>query len=387
MSGNVTLKSEMPAVTASGLDNVVAAETALSHVDGEAGRLIVAGYDVEDLVNAHDFEGAVAALWAAAGLDPAPSETELREALGRAREAAFGYIPALLSSKRHETVTEGLRIGLSMLADEPGEDAADRDIPAHIRAPISALGAAAVITAALVRAEAGKSPVAPDRRTGHAEDFLRMLRDEVPSAAEVEALNAYMVTVADHGMNASTFTARVIASTKAGTISAVVGALCALKGPLHGGAPGPVLDMLDEIGTRENIEPWLQKEIAGGARLMGFGHRVYRVRDPRADVFNRAVTILTNGNERVRFAREVELAALKALRAAKPGHRIDTNMEYYTAVLLEALDVPRDAVTSVFAMARIAGWTAHVMEQERVGRLIRPQSRYVGHWPEDEAAA
>ena len=244
-----------------------------------------------------------------------------------------------------------------------------------------------MITAALVRTQAGKSPVAPDPRAGHAEDFLRMLRDEAPSAAEVEALNAYMVTVADHGMNASTFTARVIASTRAGTISAVVGALCALKGPLHGGAPGPVLDMLDEIGTRENIEPWLEREIAGGARLMGFGHRVYRVRDPRADVFNKAVTILTNGNERVRFAREVEVAALKALRAAKPGHRIDTNMEYYTAVLLEALGIPRDAVTSVFAMARIAGWTAHVMEQERVGRLIRPQSRYVGGWPEDEAAA
>lgn len=383
MSGNVTLKSEMPAVTASGLDNVVAAETALSHVDGEAGRLIVAGYDVEDLVKAYDFEGAAAALWRAAGCEPAPSEGEVREALGRAREAAFGDIPALLSSKRHQTVTEGLRTGLSMLADEPGEDTGERDIPAHFRA----LGAAAVITAALVRTQAGKSPVAPDPRAGHAEDFLRMLRDEAPSAAEVEALNAYMVTVADHGMNASTFTARVIASTRAGTISAVVGALCALKGPLHGGAPGPVLDMLDEIGTRENIEPWLEREIAGGARLMGFGHRVYRVRDPRADVFNKAVTILTNGNERVRFAREVEVAALKALRAAKPGHRIDTNMEYYTAVLLEALDVPRDAVTSVFAMARIAGWTAHVMEQERVGRLIRPQSRYVGGWPEDEAAA
>jgi len=383
MSGNVTLKSETPRVSASGLDNVVAAETALSHVDGEAGRLIVAGYEVEDLVKAHDFEGAAAALWRTAGLDPAPSEGDVREALGRAREAAYGYIPALLSSKCHQTVTEGLRTGLSMLADEPGEDAADRDIPTHIRV----LGAAAVMTAALVRAEAGKSPVAPDARAGHAEDFLRMLRDEVPSAAEVEALNAYLVTVADHGMNASTFTARVIASTRAGTISAVVGALCALKGPLHGGAPGPVLDMLDEIGGRENIGPWLEKEIAGGARLMGFGHRVYRVRDPRADVFNRAVTILTNGNERVRFAREVEVAALKALRAAKPGHRIDTNMEYYTAVLLEALGIPRDAVTSVFAMARIAGWTAHVMEQERVGRLIRPQSSYVGDWPEGEAAA
>ncbi|MEQ8379486.1 citrate synthase/methylcitrate synthase [Parvibaculum sp.] len=379
MADNVTLKSEMPRVSASGLDNVVAAETALSHVDGEAGRLIVAGYEVEDLVKAHDFEGAAAALWAAAGLEPAPAEREVKAALGRAREAAFALVPGLLSLNCHKNVTEGLRTGLSMLADENGEG----DIPAHIRV----MAAAAVFTAALVRAEEKKSPVSPDAGAGHAEDFLRMLRDEPASAAEVEALNAYMVTVADHGMNASTFTARVIASTRAGTISAVVGALCALKGPLHGGAPGPVLDMLDEIGTAANIEPWLTREIAGGGRLMGFGHRVYRVRDPRADVFNKAVTILTNGNERVRFAREVELAALKALRAAKPGHRIDTNMEYYTAVLLEALGIPRGAVTSVFAMARTAGWTAHVMEQERVGRLIRPQSTYAGPWPEGEAAA
>ena len=374
-------ETHMP--SASGLDNVVAAETALSHVDGEAGRLVVAGYDVEDLVKAYDFEGAAAALWAAAGLEGAPSEAEVKRDLGRARKAAFALVPGLLSLNCHQTVTEGLRTGLSMLADDVGNGNGAGDIPAHIRV----MGAAAVFTAALVRAEEKKSPVAPEASAGHAADFLRMLRDEPASAAEVEALNAYMVTVADHGMNASTFTARVIAATRAGTISAVVGALCALKGPLHGGAPGPVLDMLDEIGTRDNIEPWLTREIAGGARLMGFGHRVYRVRDPRADVFNKAVTILTNGNERVLFARDMEVAALKALRAAKPGHRIDTNMEYYTAVLLEALGIPRDAVTSVFAMARIAGWTAHVMEQERVGRLIRPQSRYVGPLPEDEAAA
>lgn len=362
--------------SASGLDNVVAAETRLSHVDGEAGRLIIAGNDVEQLAATHDFEGAVAALWAAAGLDQAPAGEALRAALGEAREAAFALVPGLLQLAAGAPITEGLRTGLSLLGDEA-------DAPDHIRL----LGAAAVFTAALCRAAEGKAPVAPDGQAGHAEDFLHMLRGEPASAADIDALNAYMVTVSDHGMNASTFTARVIAATRAGTVPAVVGALCALKGPLHGGAPGPVLDMLDEIGTRENIEPWLERALAGGARLMGFGHRVYKVRDPRADVFNKAVTILTNGNERVRFARDVEVAALAALRKAKPGSRIDTNMEYYTAVLLEALGIPRDAVTSVFAMARIAGWTAHVMEQERVGRLIRPQSVYVGPWPDSRAAA
>lgn len=361
--------------TAAGLDNVLAAETVLSHVDGEAGRLIIAGYDLADLVATHDFEAAAALLWRTAGLEPAPAADEVRRDLGKAREDAFALVPALLAATPGLSVTEGLRTGFSLLSDEG-------DLPAHIRA----VGAAPVFIAALCRREEGKAAIAPDAGAGHAADFLRMLKGAAPSAAEVKALNAYLVTVTDHGMNASTFTARVIASTRAGTISAVVGALCALKGPLHGGAPGPVLDMLDAIGTRDNIEPWLVREIAKGERLMGFGHRVYKVRDPRADVFNQAVMLLTNGNERLLFARDVEKGALAALKAAKPNQRLDTNMEYYTAVLLEALGIPRSAVTAVFGMSRVAGWTAHVIEQERVGRLIRPQSRYVGDWPDDRAA-
>lgn len=361
--------------TASGLDNVVAAETPLSHVDGEAGRLIIAGHDVEELASSHDFEGAVALLWRTAGLDPAPLDADVRRDLGQARAEAFGLVPALLAATAGLSVTEGLRTGWSLLADE-----------GRLSPQIRAVGAAPVFVAALCRREEGKEAVAPEAGAGHAADFLRMLRGRPASEAEVTALNAYLVTVTDHGMNASTFTARVIASTRAGMISAIVGALCALKGPLHGGAPGPVLDMLDDIGTRENIEAWLVREIAKGERLMGFGHRVYKVRDPRADVFNKAVMLLTNGNERVRFARDVERAALAALKTAKPNQRLDTNMEYYTAVLLEALGIPRSAVTAVFGMARVAGWSAHVIEQERVGRLIRPQSRYVGTWPDDRAA-
>lgn len=372
---DIQLSGVSSRATAAGLDQVVAAETALSHVDGEAGRLVVAGHDLEVLVATHDFEAAAALLWRTAGLEPAPSDEAVRHDLARARVAAFALVPALLAATEGLTVTEGLRTGFSLLSDEGA-------LPAHIRA----VGAAAVFVAALCRREEGKAAVAPDPRAGHAADFLRMLRGSVADEAEAKALNAYLVTVADHGMNASTFTARVVASTRAGTISAVVAALCALKGPLHGGAPGPVLDMLDAIGTRENIEPWLTREIAKGERLMGFGHRVYKVRDPRADVFNKAVMLLTNGNERLRFAREVERAALAALKAAKPNQRLDTNMEYYTAVLLEALGIPRAAVTAVFAMARVVGWTAHVIEQERVGRLIRPQSRYVGIWPDDKAA-
>lgn len=363
--------------TASGLDKIVAAETRLSDVDGEAGRLVIAGFDVADLVAAHDFEETAGLLWKAAGYEMSDGP-DLRSAIGAARGDAFAWVPRLLAAVDGLTMTEGLRTGLSLLSDE-GND------PAHLRL----IGAMPVFVSALARHARGQAAIKPDPAIGHAADFLRMLRGKPASEAEVEALDAYMVTVSDHGMNASTFTARVIASTRAGMVSSVVGALCALKGPLHGGAPGPVLDMLDAIGTRANIKPWLEAEIAKGERLMGFGHRVYRVRDPRADVFNRTVMILTNGNERLQFAREVEAAALAALRASKPGTRIDTNMEYYTALLLEALDIPNDAITPVFAMARVAGWTAHVMEQERVGRIIRPQSVYVGPFPQgsDSAAA
>jgi citrate synthase len=196
------------------------------------------------------------------------------------------------------------------------------------------------------------------------------------------ALDTYLTVVSDHGLNASTFTARVIASTAAGIVPAVVGALAALEGPLHGGAPGPVLDMLDAIAAAGDPEAWLAAKLAAGERLMGFGHRVYRTRDPRADVLKEAAARLGKSAGRIAFAERVEAAAHAALARHRPGRRLDTNVEFYTAILLEALGLPRAAFTAVFAMGRASGWTAHVMEQEATGRLIRPDSRYVGPLPE-----
>ena len=222
---------------------------------------------------------------------------------------------------------------------------------------------------------------------GQAADFLHMMRGEDAPAAHVRALETYLVTVADHGLNASTFTARVIASTRAGLLSSVVGALSALKGPLHGGAPGPVLDMLDAIGGFDEIRPWLREALARDERLMGFGHRVYRVRDPRADVLKATASALRVGSNRIRFAEAVEAEAIALLARHRPGRRLDTNVEFYTALVLETLGIPRDSFTNVFAMGRVAGWTAHVLEQERIDRLIRPQSRYVGPEPDRPIAA
>ena len=255
-----------------------------------------------------------------------------------------------------------------------------------------------VLAAAWSRGRAGLPAIPPDAGASHAEDYLRMLSGSVPSRAAVHALDAYLVTVADHGMNASTFTARVIASTGSDLVSALVGAVGALKGPLHGGAPGPVLDMLDAIGSPARAEAWLENEIGNGRRIMGMGHRIYRVRDPRAAVLESALLRLeaggggrvahaaraaerARGESRLGLARAVEAAANGVLSRRYPERALRANVEFYTAVLLDSIDIPRAAFSPTFAIGRAAGWAAHVLEQRQLGRLVRPGSRYVGPMP------
>jgi citrate synthase len=194
-------------------------------------------------------------------------------------------------------------------------------------------------------------------------------------------MHTSLILYAEHEFNASTFTARVIAGTGADMYSALTGAIGALKGPKHGGAPGPVLDMLDEIGEVSRAEAWFDDAFAKGTTLMGFGHRIYKVRDPRADVLKAAVAKLPATAGRLAYASAVEQGAIAALRRHKPGRPLDTNVEYYTALLLEALEIPRSAFTALFAVGRTAGWCAHIFEQEKGGRIIRPQSNYVGPRP------
>lgn len=249
------------------------------------------------------------------------------------------------------------------------------------------MAAPAVLTTALLRLKAGAMPVAPDAAAGHAGDIVRMLGRADPDGELAVALDTYLVTVSDHGLNASTFAARVVASTRAGTTSAVLAGLGALKGPLHGGAPGPVIAMLDAIAADGDARGWLAHELAGGRRLMGFGHRIYRVRDPRADALKGALRRMGPGaGGRLAAAETVERIALELLRAAKPDRVLQTNVEYYTA-LLDAVGFPPDAFTCIFAAGRVAGWIAHVREQQASGRLIRPQSHYVGPVPVPELAA
>ncbi|MFZ5779089.1 MAG: citrate synthase/methylcitrate synthase [Pseudomonadota bacterium] len=353
----------------SGLDGVVVADTVMSEVDGEAGRLIVRGHAIEELVASRGFEGVAALLWegyAEGGGD----ESAVRHGLATARQRAFADVPRLLAAARGLNPVEALRVGIGLLPDAAAT-------PHHFLV----CGAMPVFLAALLRAEKGLAPVPPDPDLTTAQDLLRMIRGRRAEAAFEKALDAYLATVADHGFNASTFTARVVASTRAGLISSVLAALCALKGPLHGGAPGPVLDMLDEIGDAARAEAWFDDAFAKGVTLMGFGHRIYKVRDPRADVLKAAVATLPATAGRLAYASAVEQGAIAALRRHKPGRRLDTNVEYYTALLLEALEIPRSAFTALFAVGRAAGWCAHIFEQEKGGRIIRPQSNYVGPRP------
>ncbi|UHS59460.1 citrate synthase [Agrobacterium vaccinii] len=366
-------KLSSPSVTLetvnAGLDNIVAAQTVLSHVDGAAGRLVVRGYDLDTLAD-RSFEAVLALLWRGFASGPR-DEDDIRAALGQARLRAFEKVESLLRSIQALTQVEALRLLLSSLSDEE---------PDHHH--IVAVAAVPVFAAAIARAHSGSKPIVPDASLGHAADFLRMLHGHEVAPEKVSALDTYLVTVADHGLNASTFTARIIASTKAGMFSSVIGGLCALKGPLHGGAPGPVLDMLDAIGDENNIRFWLTDALERGERLMGFGHRIYRVRDPRADVLKNAVAALRDSGGRIGFAEAVEEEALALLAEKKPLRPLQTNVEFYTALVLEAVGFPRESFTNVFAAGRMAGWTAHVLEQDEVGKLIRPQSRYVGPMPD-----
>ena len=361
-----------------GLEGVVVADTRLSEVDGERGRLLVLGYSIEDLAERTDFEGVCALLWE----DSAPARTHapLRSALGRARERAWARIDALGDALRAADGMDALRASVSHLGASGSDEA-------ELRLELCA--AVAVYAAAWARLRAGAAPLAPRADLSHAADYLRMATGGDVDAARARALDAYLVTTADHGLNASTFTARVVASTDSDTVSAIVAAIGALKGPRHGGAPGPVLAMLDAIGAPERAAAWIAAELAAGRRINGMGHRVYRVRDPRAAVLERAVERLRGAgtaSDRLELARAVERVATASLGERRADRRLAANVEFYTAVILDAIGLPQELFSPTFAVARVAGWLAHVAEQRESRRIIRPSSRYIGPRPDASEA-
>jgi len=366
----------MNATFSPGLEGVVAAQTRLSSVDGLAGELIIAGFPLEELADKATFEEAVYLLWN----DALPNAKQLADF--KANLAKYRALPPIAIEILREAAKlrldgmDALRMAASTISLNVAGEANDDLSDAY-----ALVASFPTIVAAYWRLLNGQTPIEPRADLGHAANYLYMLTGETPTPERVRGMETYLNTVMDHGLNASTFTARVIISTGSDLVSAVVGAVGALKGPLHGGAPGPALDMVFEIGSAENAEPYLRSKIERGERLMGFGHRVYKVRDPRADVLSKAAEkLFTSGGDMALYelVQHVEKMAVHLLEEYKPGRNLQTNVEFYTALLLHGLGLPTDLFTPTFAVSRAAGWIAHCFEQQSANRIFRPQSIYTG---------
>jgi citrate synthase len=358
-----------------GLEGVVAAETRMSDVDGEAGRLIIAGFPVEEIAPKASFEELAYLLWH----DRLPNATEIeafREDMASRRDLPEITLQVLrAAAQRHSGPMDALRMAVATLSLES---------PIHQGAHAEARCIVAkfpTIVAAFWRLRNGEEPIAPRTDLRHAANYLYMLTGKEPTEEFARAVETYMNTVSDHAMNASTFAARVIIATRSDMVSAITGAVGALKGPLHGGAPGPALDMVFEIRDVDRAEAYLRDKLGRGERIMGFGHRIYKVRDPRTDVLAAASQSLfeNGGNAKLyELAMHVESTTLRLLEEYKPGRRLKTNVEFYTALLLHGLGFDAELFTPTFAIGRVIGWIGHCFEQQRTGKLIRPQSHYIG---------
>ncbi len=368
-----------------GLDGVVADETRLSAIDGEAGELTIGGFPLDELAGNATFEETLFLLYE----DRLPTGEELDEF--SARLASYRTLsPATQSvvdaaARNGESAMDAARMGIasvSLARDIGGSTAADEGAERDALIAVAQLPA---IVATYWRVRSGEEPLDPRDDLSHAGNYLYMLTGEEPTDSEVRGLETYLNAVVDHGFNASTFTGRAIASTESDVVSAVTGAVGALKGPLHGGAPGPVLDMLEETHAADDVESVLAAKLDAGERLMGFGHRVYNVRDPRAAVLSKAAESFyraEDGGDEAFYesARETETAARNLLAERRPDLDLETNVEFYTAVLLRGVGIPRDLFSATFAVARVGGWTAHALEQLADNRIVRPRSRYTGEY-------
>jgi citrate synthase len=347
-----------------GLKGVIAGETSLAMIDGEAGRLQYRGYPIGELVERGSYAQVAELLWTGewppeAHLPCAPLPAEVTETLRRLPPDA--------------NAMDALRTAISAWGAVTGTL-----WPPTLERARALTAVAPSALAAFARLRDGLEPIEPDPDLGLAAGFLYQLRGERPDEAAARALDAYFVVGAEHGFNASTFTARVIVSTHSDVASAVAGAIGALKGPWHGGAPSEVVDQLHQIGAIEDAEAWIRATLARGERLMGFGHRVYRAYDPRAAALRSVAERLASVSDWLARAVAIEEVALRVLAEWKPDYPIRTNVEYYAAAVLQGVGLPPNLFPSTFALARHAGWTAHCLEQAEANVLIRPAVQYVG---------
>ena len=356
---------------AKGLEGVVVGETALSDVQGEYGRLTYRGYDIADLAHGSTYEEIAFLLWMG-HLPVRPEFDRFCAQLAELRTLPAPVLEVIRLMPASANPMDMLRTGASALGAARAIAA-----PATVEQAMALTAAFPTIVAAFDRIRRGLAPVAPRADLGHAANYLYMLSGEAPGEQQTRSLDTYLILTADHGFNASTFAARVIASTLSDMCSAVVGGIAALKGPLHGGAPSGALDMLRAIGTPENAEPWITAALDRHEPLMGFGHRVYKAEDPRARIL-RVIAEQMSEIDFFRLTTHTEDVALRLLHEKRPGRRLYTNVDFYTAAVLHAVGLPEDLFPTSFAVSRVAGWTAHVLEQMHDNRLIRPSVDYTG---------
>jgi citrate synthase len=347
-----------------GLEGVVAAETALGYVDGERGRLLYRGYRIGDLVE-HGSYGAVANL-----LWTGEWDAEHRFPTAPVHEAVLAGLRAMPKSAKP---MDALRTAVS--AWGATQELTYPPTPEQARA-LTAFSPSAL--AAFARIRAGEDPIDPDPELDLVPGFLYQLTGKRPDPGTARALDAYFVVGAEHGLNASTFTARVIVSTRSDLASAVSGAIGCLKGPLHGGAPSEVVEQIHQVGSPDRAAAWVNEMLDKGERLMGFGHRVYRAYDPRAAALRKVAESMERPPEWLALAIAVEDVALRVLAERHPERALKTNVEFYAAPVLMGVGLTPDLFPATFALARHAGWTAHVLEQAGDNRLIRPDARYTG---------
>jgi citrate synthase len=347
-----------------GLEGVIAGETSLSKVDGANGRLIYRGYRIGDLVERGTYPAIANLLWTG-DWDP-----KHRLATGPIPDEVMTVLRTLPASTKP---MDALRTAVS--AWGAVNDLPWPPTPEQARALTSFSPSA---LAAFARLRAGKDPVDSDPSLDLVEGFLYQLNGERPDAGTARALDAYFIVGAEHGFNASTFTARVVTSTRSDIASAVAAAIGTMKGPLHGGAPSEVVDQLSQVGSPEHAEQWLNEALDRGERLMGFGHRVYRAYDPRAAALRKVAEGMEHKPDWLDLAIKVEDVALRVLEKRHPERALKTNVEYYAAPVLQGVGLTPDLFPATFSLARHAGWTAHVLEQAADNRLIRPDVRYIG---------
>jgi citrate synthase len=347
-----------------GLEGVIAGETSLGYVDGERGRLLYRGYRIGDLV-AHGSYPAVANLLWTGAWDPG-----YRLPTGPIPPAVLTVLRALPPSTKP---MDALRTAVSAWGTTQ-----DLPWPPTLEQARAVTSFSPSALAAFARLRAGQDPVKPDPSLDLVEGFLYQLTGSVPDPGTARALDAYFVVGSEHGFNASTFTARVITSTRSDIASAITGAIGTMKGPLHGGAPSEVVDQLSKVGSADHAETWIREALDHGERLMGFGHRVYRAYDPRAAALRKVAEGMEHKPDWLQLAIEVEDVALRVLAEKHPERPLKTNVEFYAAPVLMGVGLTPDLFPATFSLARHSGWTAHVLEQASTNRLIRPDVNYVG---------